>query len=57
MAFGHIHREEAQHVGDPEDATLSELTGIAPPCSQCKREPGSQTDQDGNPICPDCTDS
>ncbi|MFD1570197.1 MULTISPECIES: hypothetical protein [Haloferacaceae] len=54
MTFSHIHREEARHVGDPDDASISELTGVAPPCKQCGEEPGTDTDRNGDPICPDC---
>jgi hypothetical protein len=35
MTFSHIHREEAPHVGEPEDATVRDLAGIAPPCADC----------------------
>jgi hypothetical protein len=56
MTFSHIHREEARHVGDPDDASISELAGVAPPYKQCGEESGTDTDRNGDPICPDCLD-
>lgn len=41
MAWEHLHREEAEQVGEPADATFEELTGEAPP---------SAYDDDGTPI-------
>lgn len=50
--FDDVHREEAPNVGDPEDASLSELHGVAPPCEMC----GHREAVDGRGRCEDCLD-
>ena len=46
-----IHEEEAPHVGEPADATVQELAGVAPPCDECGRHPAVDGD-----LCDDCAD-
>lgn len=53
MVFGDIHREEAPAVGEPADATVQELAGIAPPC-ECGAEATHQID--GTDYCDECAD-
>lgn len=50
MTYDHIHREEAPHVGDPDDVPMHELAGIAPPCDEC----GQEEAVDGRGLCHDC---
>ena len=51
MTFGHIHREQAPHVGDPADESLVDLLGIAPPCA-CGEE--ATVEIRGTDYCPSC---
>lgn len=53
MVFEHILREEASKIGDPEDASVTELTGVAPPCDDCGSKPAVQS-ADGRDLCGDC---
>lgn len=48
-----INREEAPHVGEPADASLQDVAGIAPPCDEC----GSAEavgEYDGRDLCGGC---
>jgi hypothetical protein len=56
MTFDHIHREEAPHVGDPADASVAELAGIAPPCEKCRTREMVAT-VDGQKLCQQCLTS
>lgn len=51
--FGHIHREEAPQVGEPEDAHISEVAGVAPPCGECGKQEAVTT-VDGRELCESC---
>lgn len=53
MVFGDIHREEAPNVGDPDDASVSELAGVAPPCDECGSNPAVDSVR-GRDLCEDC---
>lgn len=53
MTWKHIHREEAPNVGDPDDASIGELTGEAPPCDDCGTEQAIGT-YEGRDLCADC---
>jgi hypothetical protein len=53
MVFEDIHREEARHVGEPDDASISELTGVAPPCDECDSKPSVGSVR-GRHLCEDC---
>ena len=52
MTWSHLHREEAQNVGDPEDEPIQELLGIAPPCNDCSEE--AVGEHRGVNYCDDC---
>lgn len=48
-----INREEGPHVGEPDDATISEIAGVAPPCEECgKREATERVE--GRELCDEC---
>jgi len=48
-----INREEAPHVGEPDDASIAELAGVAPPCEECgEREATARVD--GRDLCDEC---
>jgi hypothetical protein len=53
MTFQHIHREEARAVGEPDDATVAELAGVAPPCSECGQREGTEA-RGGRRYCYEC---
>jgi hypothetical protein len=52
MTWSHVHSEEAENVGEPEDATAQELHGEAPPCTDC----GERPRVDGRGLCSECLD-
>lgn len=48
------HRLDARHYGEPDDATPSELHGVAPPCDRCgDREATVRLDVERD-LCDDC---
>jgi len=53
MTWNHVHRETAPHVGDPEDESINELVGIAPPCSECGSREAART-VNGRDLCDEC---
>ena len=53
MTWNHVHRETAPHVGDPEDESIDELIGIAPPC-ECCRERQAAGRLNGRDLCDRC---
>ena len=55
MTFGHITNtsREEEHAADPEDATITELTGEAPPCDECGSAPAVER-VDGRDLCGNC---
>jgi hypothetical protein len=55
MTFKHIHQEEAQHVGEPDDASLTEIAGIAPPCDKCQKREATHK-HNGRDLCDHCSD-
>jgi len=44
--------DESQY-GEPEDATITEITGEAPPCEKCGSKPAC-TQTNGLEVCADC---
>ncbi len=53
MTWSHLHKETGRLVGDPEDDTISELTGEAPLCEICRGNPAVRP-VDNRDLCELC---
>ena len=53
MTCSHVHKETGRLVGDPEDDTISELTGEAPLCEKCRGNPAVRP-VDNRDLCEVC---
>jgi len=56
MTWSHVHKETGRLVGDPEDDTISELTGEAPLCEKCRENPAIRPVENRD-LCGGCIDA
>jgi len=55
MTWSHLHKESGRLVGDPENETISELTGEAPICEKCRSKTAVRP-VDNRDLCGECID-
>lgn len=50
-----MQRLDARHYGDPDNESVDELIGMAPPCSECGSREAARSAH-GRDLCEECAD-